>query len=272
MTFSQGDIRTGRRWHVVQTRHYVVMFDDVAKRLTDPMRFAAGAERRLKVIAKVLGLKKDGPDGRYALRGAIPYFVHDPKILSYGNVEFHGIDVPATGKDNGFYQHEEAHAVLMWSVGSPPALFNEGFACFASQPKSEDDHRCSLVGVRRGLVPPLVDIVGSAGFWKNYRTYKPFMYRIAGSFVAWTFAEFGQGPFVGFTSRCRYDAAGTTARAEFRKAYGISLRTAERQWKAWLLSRADELAMSARRRIGNISAMEWERTRVQMVRDALDRK
>jgi hypothetical protein len=247
----------------------VILFDDVARKLTDPQRFAASAERRLKAIAEILGLKKDGPDGRYALRGAIPYFVHDPKVLSYGNVEFSGIDVPAIGQGAGFYKHEEAHAVLMLSIGVPPALFNEGFACLASHPQSSDDHRCSLVGLRHGLIPPLAEIAWSAGFWKHYKAYRPFMYRWAGSFVAWAFDEYGREPFVAFTSRCGYDAAGKTVLAEFRRAYGISLSVAQRRWKAWLLSREGELAMNPRRRIGNISQAEWQRSRVQMVRAAL---
>lgn len=272
MEFGPGDIRTGNRWHAVETRHYVVMFDDVAKRLIDPKRFAAGTERRLKAIAKLLGLKKDGPDGRYAVRGAIPYFVHDPKVLSYGNVEFRGIDVPATGYDETFYQHEEAHAVLSWSVGVPPSFFNEGFASFASHPKCDTDHRCSLVGLRHKFIPPLREIAWSDGFWRHYKTYKPFMYRVASSFVAWTFAECGNDPFLRFAAHCGESATRREALTEFRKAYGLALGTAERAWKAWLLSRGEELTMSARRRMGSISEAEWERSRVQIVRDALDRE
>ena len=252
MKFGPGDIRTGKRWHAIQTRHYVVMFDNSARKLTDPKRFAAGAERRLKAIAKVLGLRKDGPDGRYALRGAIPYFVHDPKVLRYGNVEFRGIDVPATGMHNTFYQHEEAHAVLTWSTGNPPSFFNEGFACFASQPQYDGSHRCSLVGIRHGLVPALREIAWSDGFWKHYKTYKPFMYRVAGSFFAWTFAEYGKEPFLRFAARCDFDATRPQILTEFRKAYGVALGTAEQGWKAWLLLRREDLAMSSRRRMGNI--------------------
>jgi hypothetical protein len=248
------------------------MFDVVAMQLTDPKRFASGAERRLKAIAEVLGLRKDRLSRRYPLSCTIPYFVHDPKVLSYGNVEFGGIDVPAAGYDRAFYQHEEAHGVLIRSFGVPPAFFNEGFACFASNPNSNDDHRCSLVGLRNKCIPRLADIAGSSGFWKNYKAHKPFMYRAGGSFVAWTFGEFGAGRFASFVSRCTYDASRTKVLAEFNRAYRVSLFAAERRWKAWLLSHVSELEMSARRRIGNITETEWERTRVQMVCDALDPK
>ena len=187
MRMSSGDIRTGKEWYAVQTKHYLIMFDEISRNLVKPRRFAVQAEARLTRIASLLGLRKS--EGRYAIKGLIPYFVHDPKVLDYGNVEFSGIDVPASGKTDDFYRHEEAHAILTWAAGEPPAFFNEGFACFASAPNSDVYHRCSLVGFKHGFIPTLKDIASSDGFWKHYKTYKPFMYWAAGSFMAWALPQ-----------------------------------------------------------------------------------
>jgi len=263
------DIRSGKNWYVVQTPHYIILFDAVARKLQNPERFGAAAERRLKVIAALLGLKRERSTRRYPIRSVIPYFMHDPSKLSYGNVEFQGIDVNA-GESDRLFQHEEAHAILGQVAGCPPSLFNEGFATFASDPSSVVNDRCSLTGIRNEVVPSLVQIASFEDFWRHWKTYKPFMYRISASFVSYLFSTRGPCPFLEFV-RCTSQAAPKEVLLRsFRAAYGCSLHVAERRWKAYLNDKSRSLRMSRKRRIGDITEKEWADSRVQMVRDALD--
>lgn len=262
------DLRSNKSWYAVQTPHYLIMFDEVARKLQDPVRFGNAAERRLQAVAGLLDLKRDRSTKRYRLHSMIPYFLHDPAKLNYGNVEFQGIDVNANATDS-LFRHEEAHAILKEVAGGPPSLFNEGFAKFAEDPLSLIDERCSLTGIRNKVVPLLVHIASSEGFWEHWRTYKPFMYRISASFVRHLFSTHGPRPFLKFARCTPYAASAGVVLSSFRAAYGCSLRAAEDRWKAYLHNGGKRLTMSNKRRMGNITEREWADSRTQMVQNAL---
>lgn len=270
VTFPKGikDIRSGKNWYAVQTPHYLIMFDEVARKLQSPERFGEAAERRLKVIAALLGLKRERSTRRYPIRSIIPYFMHDPARLGYGNVEFQGVDINA-GESDRLFQHEEAHAILGQVAGCPPSLFYEGFATFAEDSLSVVNDRCSLTGIRNEVVPSLVQIACFEDFWRHWRTYKPFMYRISASFVRYLFSVHGPRPFLKFVRYTSQDATKEVVLRSFRAAYGHSLSFAERKWKALLHDNSKSLSMSGKRRMGNMTETEWANSRVQMVRDAL---
>jgi hypothetical protein len=253
---TEAAIRRGVSWQTFETAHYLFLFDDVARGLCPPAAFGERAERRLGVIAGLIGLARDGRTGRFAFRGRIPYFVHDPRRCRYGNVDFGGVDVPA-GRADTFYQHEEAHAVLGQAVGSVPSLFNEGFASYAQSPRSGQNHRIALAGLRHGELAALAGILEFRAFWDNWRLRGGFVYPQAGSFVAHLMESFGHGPFLDFCARVsQHDGRRRILRA-FSGVFGLPLAAAEKQWTRFLLDGSARFALRARPRIGGSTEPQW---------------
>jgi len=239
---TQEGIREGKPWWVQETPHYVILFDNAARKLLDPEKFANQAETRLRQIARVLGVRKNKTTKRYPLGDKIIYFVHDGAVCTHGNVDIGGIDVPATGRAC-FYRHEESHVALSRVAGPLPPLFNEGFASFVQQPRSTRNHRIALAALKEDALPSLVHIADPEGFWKAWRTYSAFMYNQAGSFVEYLFQKFGRKAFVSLGREFSRDGRKGTVLQAFRKAYGTPLRDAELQWQKYLLRRQRQLPL-----------------------------
>ena len=233
--FVQEGIREGKPWWVVETAHYILMFDKVSRKIFEPAKFARQAERRLGRIAGLLRLSKSKDTNRYPLEPSIPYFVHDPAVCKWGSVNHRGIDVPAGRKDT-FYRHEETHVILSRAIGTPPPLFNEGFAMYAKSPRSMDNHKKALAAVERNALPTIGRIADFESFFlKEWKTHKDIMYPQAGSFVQFIFERLGYRKFVTLCrALCCEDPARRVHRI-FREIYGNSLSEAEAMWKSYLL-------------------------------------
>lgn len=226
-------IRKDKPWWVVETAHYLLMFDDVARKMVSPPDFARRAERRLTTIASLLGLRKDKTTRRYPFLRRIPYFVHDPDTCKYGNVDVGGIDVPASSPHRS-YQHEEAHAVLGEVAGSVPTLFNEGFASFAQSPRNERNHRAALAALDHNEVTDVTDILEFESFWNTYKLRGYSIYQQAGSFVAHLIGRFGSKKFIELCKSCSQEDRRSRVLRTFRLAYNLSLTDAEAEWKSFL--------------------------------------
>ena len=234
--FVQEGIRQGKAWWVLETPHYLLMFDKVSRRIVEPAKFARQAERRLAQIARLLRLKRNRSTNRYPLETSIPYFLHDPAICKWGSVERGAIDVPA-GKKQAFYRHEEAHAILHRAAGVPPPLFNEGFAMYAARSAgSNQNHKRAVTALEQNALPSLHQIADFESFFlKQWKIYKSTLYLQAGSFVQFVFESFG---YHRFTTLCRSlacTASTATVQRIFRKIYGRTLSEAETMWKSYLL-------------------------------------
>ncbi len=264
--FTQEGIREGRPWRVQETPHYVILFDNAARELLDPGKFANQAETRLGQIARVLGVSKNKTTKRYPLGDKIVYFVHGRAVCTHGNVDIGGIDVPATGRA-WFYRHEESHVVLSRVVGPLPPLFNEGFATFVEQPRSTRNHRIALAALKEDALPAFVHIADCEGFWKSWRTYSAFMYNQAGSFVEYLFQKFGRNAFVSLGGEFSRDGRKRTVLQAFRKAYGTPLRNAELQWHRYLLRRQRQLPLLRRVVRGRLPDSRWMREAIAEIHD-----
>jgi len=262
LQFTQEGIREGKAWWVQETPHYVILFDEAARELLQPQKFATQAETRLRQIAGVLGLNKDNAARRYPIGEKIIYFVHDRATCTHGNVDVGGIDVPATGRA-WFYRHEESHAVLIRVVGALPPLFNEGFATFVEQPGSTRHHRITLAALRQNVLPSLLKIVDAEGFWRHWGTYSPFMYSQAGSFVEYLFKRFGRGKFISLGMKF----SRSPVLQGFRQAYGMSLAHAEVAWHGYLLRRRRALPLLTRIVRGRQSDSRWVREAIWTIKN-----
>jgi hypothetical protein len=266
--FTQGGIREGRPWWVQETPHYVILFDKKARDLLSPEKFAHEAETRLGQIARVLGVRRDKTTKRYPLGDKIVYFVHGSAACTHGNVDIGGIDVPARQRA-WFYRHEESHVVLSRVVGRLPSLFNEGFAMFVEQPRSTRNHRIALAALKADVLPPLVQIADSEGFWKAWPTYRTFMYNQAGSFVEYLFHRFGRKAFVSLGGEFSRDGTKGTVLEAFQKAYGTPLRDVELQWQRYLLRRQRQLPLLRRVVRGRLPDSRWVREAIAEIRDKI---
>ena len=234
--FVQKGIRQGKAWWLVETPHYLLMFDKVSRKIVEPKKFARQAERRLIQVAALLRLKRNAKTNRYPLAHLIPYFVHDPAVSKWGSVGQGAIDVPAH-KAQAFYKHEEAHAILHRAVGCPPPLFNEGFAMYAAQsPRSNRNHRLALAALEDKALPSISRITDFNSFFlREWKKYKATMYLQAGSFVQFLFDRFGYRRFLALCRRLSFTDRTARVQKIFREIYGKSLSDAEKMWKRYLL-------------------------------------
>ena len=263
--FTQEGIREGKSWWVRETPHYVILFDEVARELLAPERFAVQAETRLRQIAAVLGLRKHRTTKRYPTGDRIAYFVHDRSVCTHGNVSTGGIDVPATGRA-WFYRHEEAHAVLNRVIPGFPPLFNEGFATFVEQPGSTRNHRIALAASKADALPALTSLASPKEFWTQYNTFGYLLYGQAGSFVEYLFRRHGKRMFFRLGNKLAPGTSGKTVLRAFGEAYGHGLDCAEEQWRAYLYRRQQHLPLLTRVVRGSISDARWVREAVREVK------
>lgn len=266
LEFTQTGIRDGRPWWVAETRHYIVLFDEEAKRVASPAAFGAQAERRLERITALLGIKRDPVTKRCPLGEKLPYFVHGSGACTHGNVDRGGIDVPL-GMPAAFYRHEESHFVHFRTTGHGlPPLLGEGFAKYAEAPRSRRNHRLALAGLRSEILPSIVSIAADSGWWREWRICGSILYEQAASLTAYLFARFGRGRFLALCGACRESDALVRIRGAFRSAYGVKLSTAEEQWKAYLYLRRGKLQLWRRASGGQPSELELMEARVQRIR------
>ncbi|KPJ59950.1 MAG: hypothetical protein AMS15_06610 [Planctomycetes bacterium DG_23] len=250
LKFVQEGIREGRPWWVVETPHYLLMFDEASRKIMAPRKFARQAERRIREIARLLGLKKDKQTKRYFDGPSIPYFIHDPAVCKWGSGHPGGLDVPASMGQAGL-RHEEAHKTLERAGGAPPPLFNEGFASYAASPKSNQNHRVVLSALESATLPSLPQIADYKSFWKKWKALgrnRSRMYEQAGSFVAFLFGRFGRRRFIAFSKNVSYTDSNAKVVRVFREVYGMSLGEAEAQWKSYLLRKRSQLRPRSRRK------------------------
>lgn len=258
MQFNMTDtvIRRNKAWWVLETPHYLLMFDDVAREMVTPERFGAQAERRLATIASLLHLARDKKTRRYPLGRRVCYFVHDPAVCKYGNVDIGGIDVPA-GKPWTFYQHEETHAVLAALVDSVPSLFNEGFATFAQSPTSRQNDRIALAGIDHGALANLISIIEFRSFWKTWNIRGGFMYQQAGSFIAYLIRRHGADKFLRLCRSCSQEDSQELILDAFRAVYGKDLPAVEKLWKAFLFRERGSLRLISSPKVGGSTERHW---------------
>lgn len=245
LKFIQKGIREDKPWWVVETPHYLLMFDEVSRKIMEPAKFARQAESRLREVARLLGLKKDEHTKRYFPGPSIPYFIHDPAVCKWGSGHHAGLDVPA-GKNQAFFRHEEAHKILERAGAGPPPLFNEGFAMYAQSPKSNQNHRVALSALEQDALPSLPQIVDYKSFWKKWKSLgrnPSRMYEQAGSFVAFLFGRFGYRRFIAFSKKASYTDSKAKVGRVFREIYGMSLGEAEARWKSHLLKKRRQLRL-----------------------------
>ncbi len=246
LRFIQEGIREKKPWWVVETRHYILMFDEVSKNVVKPSRFAMQVETRLVAIARLLGMKRDKTTKRCPLGPLIPYFIHDPAACKIGSVDERGIDVPA-GRAAVFLRHEESHAILSRAFGGPPPLFFEGFAMYAQAPRSNDNHRAVLSAWNGDGLPLPHEIADWKSFWKRYKVYRQLMYQEAGSFVAFLLKRFGHRKFEAFCRSSSYGDTKAKVTESFRNVYRVSMREAERSWRSCLLKTWNHLRLTRSR-------------------------
>ena len=234
--FVQKGIRQGKAWWVIETPHYLIMFDKISKRIVTPAKFGRQAEWRLDQVARLLRLKKNSKTHRYPLGTLIPYFVHDPAVCKWGSVNQGAIDVPG-GKEPAFYRHEETHVILHRAVGCPPPLFNEGFAMYAAlSRRSTQNHKLALAALERNALAPLSQIADFESFFlRKWQTYKGIMYLQAGSFVQFLFDRFGYRRFLALCRGLSFTDRTPKVQKMFCEIYGKSLSEAEKMWKRYLL-------------------------------------
>jgi len=260
-------IRRDKAWWCLETPHYLLMFDQVARTTISPERFGIAAEKRVTVIASLLHLPRNKKTKRFPLGRRIPYFVHDPTVCRYGNVDVGGIDVPA-GRPWAFYQHEEAHAVLGSLVESVPSVFNEGFATFAQSPKSRQNDRITLAGLDHRALADLSSILEFWPFWKTWKVRGGFMYQQAGSFVGFIVQRFGAERFLRFCRSCAEDDSRAAILRAFQDAYDEELRTVEERWKEFLIRNRRKLNLRALPKVGGSTERNWvERSLSHIAKD-----
>ena len=265
LKFTQQGIRDGKPWWAAETRHYIVLFDKQARRVANPAAFAVQAERRLVRIASLLGIKRDPVTKRYPLGSKMPYFVHGSGDCTHGNVDSGGIDVPL-GMPVTFYRHEESHFVHFRTTGHGlPALLGEGFGSYAQAPRSTRNHRMALAGLQRKVLPSISSIASDTGWWREWRICGPILYEQAGSFVAYLFARFGKDRFLTLCEHSQERDNLRCVRRAFRSAYGMQLKTGEKQWQTYLLSRCRQLPLRRRASDGKWSELDLIRARVARI-------
>lgn len=265
LRFTQEGIREGKPWWVTETPHYVILFDQAARKHLNQSAFARQAEKRVQEIASLLHVRRERRTNRYPIGDKVPYFVHDRAVCTHGNVDVGGIDVPCSGR-SWFYRHEESHAILNRLVGSVPSFFNEGFATYASSPRSSRSHRIALAALRAAVLPPLSAIAHSAGFWEHWRICKPFMYDQAGSFVKYLFDRFGARRFTALAGELSFDEKQKAVSEAFEHSYPVGLGEAERNWRSYLLGGRSRLRLSSHVVRGRAPDTRWVKESIEKIR------
>lgn len=230
------EMRLGRPWYAYETVHYVLMFDDTARRMMNPLRFSRDAEFRLRRIAKLIGLKrpKRGHVRRIrALGPPIPYFVHDPARCRWGGFDERGIDLGA-GLRKSIYRCEEAKAIAARAFGPMTPFFLQGFGMFARNPDSRGNDLKTAEAIAMGAVPPLFYLVAKLSLWAKWEDGHWYLLELAGSFVKHLYFKHGQEKLVRFFSTFKPNIRKIELRAAFEEVYGCNLFEMEHEWRARL--------------------------------------
>jgi hypothetical protein len=147
--------------------------------------------------------------------------------------------------------HETVH-ILMGPAGSPPALFNEGFAVYMSERLGA--HALESLGGGQATVHQRAKELGSKGEWielpellrlseiGSKASRPPVAYAEAASFVKFLIDTYGREKFLQAYRTLRNSRSASVHEANVRKLeeiYGRSLETLQQQWEETLNQKAN---------------------------------
>ena len=137
--------------------------------------------------------------------------------------------------------HEGVHAVVILTLGHPPALFNEGIAvAHQTNPRLGDfvprwnGESVDTIAARFesvGQLPSLASLLESPSFFAHPEAI---VYPIAGSWVRHLLDERGLAPLKTFFASTTFNATAAQTRAAFLAAYGVTLDSEWDRWRASL--------------------------------------
>ncbi len=136
--------------------------------------------------------------------------------------------------------HEVTHLVTS-TVGTPTALFNEGFAvAFETNPydgsytaewNGQLPHLWAKQFLQQGRLPQLSGIVDNTAF---FALDSNVTYPTAGSFVIFLVSQHGLAKVLQMFPGANYTDPPSVTEARFQQAFGVSITQAEQDWLAFL--------------------------------------
>jgi len=137
--------------------------------------------------------------------------------------------------------HECVHSVVMYRIGHPPPLFNEGVAVahqtFPDRGRltptwnGADLHQIARGYDQTGRVPALGTLLRGSDFFSiDANTTYP----VAGSFVRYLLDSYGLTVFKAYVAGSGFEDAPTVIEMRFLSAYGRSLNELWQEWRVWL--------------------------------------
>jgi hypothetical protein len=139
--------------------------------------------------------------------------------------------------------HEVVHAVVIMTIGHPPALFNEGVAVahqtfpdrgrFTPTWNGADLHQLARGYINTNRLPALTALLRGTDFFAHDGNIT---YPCAGSFVRYLIDTYGLAPFKAYVASARFNDVGSVTLTRFREAYGRPLDDIWNEWRTWLTS------------------------------------
>lgn len=228
------------RWQVLLSQHLVLHYyhDAVhsqafAGELLDVM------ERLYTQVTEFLIHPPRSKQERISVQGRCSCFiVHTDSARTFGTLEdsntlFYLMDPERYPEYPSRLRHEIAHLVWGRLYGEAPPLFTEGLAVYAEHMSAPDADLGSLLAHDTMLpddIPPLVEIVDDAGFWK----YGPF-YGVGGVFVHYLVESYGWDALRRFFLASDYDDP--NALRHFAEVYGRDLISVDSDWRDYVRAR-----------------------------------
>ena len=137
--------------------------------------------------------------------------------------------------------HESVHALVILTLGHPPALFNEGVAVAPqTNPRLGDTvarwngepvHTIAARLDAAGQLPALDALLTSPSFFSHPESVT---YPVAGSWVRYLIDERGLPMFKAYLASSSFEASAAQTRAAFAAAYGVTLDSEWARWRIFL--------------------------------------
>ena len=235
-----------RAWRSVLSRHYVVHYDPGVLAEGRAREFAAGAEKRLKVIMRRLEQPYDRHEKRYFPGLNIHYYLDPHGLFGGGYVDYAGLHVPCPLEADdpaSFLLHEESHAAIVAVTGSaPPSFFFEGLACYPQFGPTKGDaaHAAASRLFDAAPLPAVSFLATKVGITRAWAVYDGAIHVWAASF-AYYLADVG-----GIASAKELCAISHGAdphiERHVKEAFGRTLKQLDAGWRRMLREWAGDLA------------------------------